>query len=569
MGRKKKTLHDYAAEFSDLAVKRHVIEHKESGESAVVETLYCKSCEIPMRVRRDRILEHLASGRHYRNNTLVKHHGGARVPLLLSSASELGVGLPSSRLDASPFVSQPSQFVLPASASISSSSNTSCSLQSPSSSYHQPFGSVRPSSISSTTNVVPIREDPSTSASSSSSISSHSQMITSMHVKSSPLPSRPSSQKLVVSEASNSIASAGTVGRFSNSGQVSGSIGLALFGVGNGSKALFQSLRDETGCFLLYIVEDQLHEVERAFGAEFLTSTRVLREQDADIVLNDQRVSGVIVCCPPDEALDVVIDALRAGKGVFCEKLPSFDRQTAESCFHEADRCGRPLICGFYKRFDPALQFLYKKVRDNQSLGKIHQISTVSRSYPAVSLDQVKKSGGIFYDVAVHDIDVVSWLLGESVPDIIFSLGHAFCSEMNTLKDADLATISMKFPSGAVVSLDISQHCTRNCDQRLEIHGSKGTLRMDNQNTLGISEYGTSSSFCSQSLAERYRDAYRMLVRHFLRTIQGKEAPFITKEQFLSTVKVAAAAEQSWQNGSAVDLRNEAMDVTVIKTEIQ
>ncbi|XP_043918891.1 inositol 2-dehydrogenase-like isoform X2 [Protopterus annectens] len=363
MGRKKKTLHDYAAEFSDLAVKRHVIEHKESGESAVVETLYCKSCEIPMRVRRDRILEHLASGRHYRNNTLVKHHGGARVPLLL--------------------------------------------------------------------------------------------------------------------------------------------------------------------------------------------------------------VSGVIVCCPPDEALDVVIDALRAGKGVFCEKLPSFDRQTAESCFHEADRCGRPLICGFYKRFDPALQFLYKKVRDNQSLGKIHQISTVSRSYPAVSLDQVKKSGGIFYDVAVHDIDVVSWLLGESVPDIIFSLGHAFCSEMNTLKDADLATISMKFPSGAVVSLDISQHCTRNCDQRLEIHGSKGTLRMDNQNTLGISEYGTSSSFCSQSLAERYRDAYRMLVRHFLRTIQGKEAPFITKEQFLSTVKVAAAAEQSWQNGSAVDLRNEAMDVTVIKTEIQ
>lgn len=37
------------------------------------------------------------------------------------------------------------------------------------------------------------------------------------------------------------------------------------------------------------------------------------------------------------------------GKGVFCERLPSFDRQTAEACFDEADRCGRPLVCGFYK----------------------------------------------------------------------------------------------------------------------------------------------------------------------------------------------------------------------------
>lgn len=37
------------------------------------------------------------------------------------------------------------------------------------------------------------------------------------------------------------------------------------------------------------------------------------------------------------------------GKGVFCQGLPSLDRQTAEACFDEADRCGKPLVCGFYK----------------------------------------------------------------------------------------------------------------------------------------------------------------------------------------------------------------------------
>ncbi|XP_010222704.1 PREDICTED: uncharacterized protein LOC104576980 [Tinamus guttatus] len=260
--------------------------------------------------------------------------------------------------------------------------------------------------------------------------------------------------------------------------------------------------------------------------------------------------------------------ALRAGKGVFCERLPSLDRQTAEACFDEADRCGRPLVCGFYKRFDPALQFLYKKVRDSRALGRIHRISTISSIYPAASLNFLKKSGGIFYNAAVHDIDIISLLLGESAPDTVFSLGHAFCADMAYLKDADTVAVSMKFPSGAIVTLDISQHCTRSCDHRLEVHGSQGALRVDNRNPLGITEHGTSVSVCSQSQADRYSDAHRELFRHFIRTLKGKEPPMITKEQFLWTIQVAAAAEQSWRNGSAVDLRNEAIDSSVIKTEI-
>lgn len=50
--------------------------------------------------------------------------------------------------------------------------------------------------------------------------------------------------------------------------------------------------------------------------------------------------------CPP---LTPVFCPFGTGKGVFCERLPGVDRQTAEACFGEADRCGRPLVCGFYK----------------------------------------------------------------------------------------------------------------------------------------------------------------------------------------------------------------------------
>ncbi|NXV94338.1 T73AS protein, partial [Calonectris borealis] len=424
-------------------------------------------------------------------------------------------------------------------------------------SYHKPLVPHHPVAASSPVSAATPREDPTPSTS-----ASRPSALAAFRMRIAPSPSKQAGQGGAAPEASNGPAPTG------RHGSAGSGVGLALFGTGLVNKALFQSLLEENSCCLLYVVEDQLEEVERAFGTEFLAGTRVLRQQDADVALNDQRVSGAIICSPPEEASEIVIDALRAGKGVFCERLPSFDRQTAEACFDEADRCGRPLVCGFYKRFDPALQFLYKKVRDSQALGRIHRISTISSIYPAASLSFLKTAGGIFYNAAVHDIDIISLLLGESAPDTIFSLGHAFCADMAYLKDADTVAVSMKFPSGAIVTLDISQHCTKSCDQRLEVHGSQGTLRVDNQNPLGITEHGTSVSIYSQTQADRYRDAHRELFRHFLRTLKGKEPPVITKEQFLWTIQVAAAAEQSWRNGSAVDLRNEAVDSSVIKTEI-
>ncbi|XP_069638931.1 myo-inositol 2-dehydrogenase-like [Haliaeetus albicilla] len=538
MGRKKKTLHDYAAEFSELSVKRHLLERgggEEEEEAAVVETLYCTSCQLPMRVRRDRILEHLSSGRHYRNRRLLRQHG-LRAPLLLSAGPDVGAGLPL-QLDAPSLLSQPSFVLATAAGSVPSSP-----------SYPEPLAARRPVAAAP-------REDPTPST----SASRPPGLTDAFHLKIAPAPSKQASQRGAAAEASDGPAPVL---------RPSSGVGLALFGVGLVNKAFFQSLMEENGCCLLYVVEDQLEEVERAFGAEFLAGTRVLRQRDANVALNDQRVSGAIICSPPEEASEIVIGALRAGKGVFCERLPSFDRQTAEACFDEADRCGRPLVCGFYKRFDPALQFLYKKVRDSQALGRIHRISTISSIYPAASLSFLKTSGGIFYNAAVHDIDIISLLLGESAPDTIFSLGHAFCADMAYLKDADTVAVSMKFRSGAIVTLDVSQHCTKSCDQRLEVHGSQGTLRVDNQNPLGITEHGTSVSIYSQTQADRYRDAHRELFRHFLRTLKGKEPPVITKEQFLWTIQVAAAAEQSWRNGSAVDLRSEAIGSSVIKTEI-
>ncbi|XP_035237258.1 myo-inositol 2-dehydrogenase-like isoform X1 [Anguilla anguilla] len=550
MGRKKKTLHDYAAEFSDLGVKRHVVEQHNSGERTLVEILYCRSCEITVRVRRDRILEHLASARHYRNKRLAKLWD--RKPHLIPSETELQPGSPVELDSTSTLALQP-QLIL--------HRNPFTSLPSPA---FQPGPPIHSSSISSTSCRQGAASAPGHAAPSTSAGRSHALPPSRLRSPEPTAPASSSSPWLAVPEPSNS---AGTRCAFGEGELGAAGVGLALFGVGTGSRALCQSLVEEKGCHLLYIVEEQRWEVETVFSQEHLAHTRVLRAVDTDIVLSDQRVAGILVCSPPKEASKIVLCALRAGKGVFCEKLPSLDRRIAESCFDEAERHGMPLVCGFYKRFDPALQYLYKKVNESDTLGRIQKVAAVSRLYPRPTVARIKASGGIFFSMAVHDIDVICWLLGERIPDTIFSLGHAFCAEVASVDDADSVTVSMKFPSGAIASLDISQHCHKSCDQRLEVHGSEGSLQMENRNPLGVCDRSTSSGLSLQSTADRFLDAYRELLRHFLRTLRGVEPPFITKEQYLWTVQVAAAAEQSWKNGSAVDLRDDSPKIMVIKTE--
>ncbi|XP_069803519.1 uncharacterized protein [Dendropsophus ebraccatus] len=299
MGRKKKTLHDYAAEFTDLAVRRHVIEHDDTGETSVVETLYCKSCELPMRVRRDRILEHLASGRHYRNRRLIKQHW-SRAPVLVTTGAEHVEDL-SLPLDAA--LHPPPSFILQAN-SISNTISTSNPVPSPPLHRHHPSSLPGHPNISSTTNIITGREDPVPSTS-SSLLSSFGTI----HIQNPSISSKHTNQRHVISEASNSLVLGGL---YSRDGSQERNVGLVVIGVSYGSQALLQSIAEDNGCHLCYIVENQRLAVETAFSEGLLAKTRVLQEQDVDIALTDQRVSGVVICSPPEVAAAMTLEALKA-----------------------------------------------------------------------------------------------------------------------------------------------------------------------------------------------------------------------------------------------------------------
>ena len=79
-------------------------------------------------------------------------------------------------------------------------------------------------------------------------------------------------------------------------------------------------------------------------------------------------------------------------------------------------------------------------------------------------------SDGFFHDCAVHDLDLICWILGE-YPLSVYTLAHAHTQEFIDMNDWDSAAICLKFASGVIASIDISRHACYGYDQRCEVRG--------------------------------------------------------------------------------------------------
>src|ERR1700754_1559980 len=102
-------------------------------------------------------------------------------------------------------------------------------------------------------------------------------------------------------------------------------------------------------------------EEERAWAREALPAPRLY--EDYAELLADREVDAVWLVTPSALHAQQIVDALRAGKHVFCEKPLSLDLAECERVLGEAER--RPHLqatIGFMRRFDPSYRDAYEKI---------------------------------------------------------------------------------------------------------------------------------------------------------------------------------------------------------------
>lgn len=273
-------------------------------------------------------------------------------------------------------------------------------------------------------------------------------------------------------------------------------------------------------------------------------------------ILNDPSIDAVLICSSTQTHAPISIEAIRAGKHVFCEKPISHDLSEIKAVMEELEKHPVKYQVGFNRRFDHNFRAVRQAVADGQ-VGDIHIVKITSRDPDCPPIAYVKVSGGIFMDMMIHDFDMVRYLTASDVEEVYVNSAVLVDPEIGKAGDVDTAIVTMKLSNGALAVIDNSRRAVYGYDQRAEVFGSKGQVAITNDsasNAVISTAAGVTAEKPLHFFLERYMNAYATEISDFLRAIRENKPVPVTVNDGLQAVLIAMAANKSMAEHRPVKL---------------
>jgi myo-inositol 2-dehydrogenase/D-chiro-inositol 1-dehydrogenase len=272
--------------------------------------------------------------------------------------------------------------------------------------------------------------------------------------------------------------------------------------------------------------------------------------------LADPTIDAVLIATSTDTHADLVEAAARAGKAIFCEKPLDLDRRRAEACAAVAEKCGVPLMIAFNRRFDPNFARLEREIRAGR-IGRPEILRITSYDPAPPPIEFVRRSGGMFRDMMIHDLDMACWLLGEEPVSLFAAASVMVDPAIGDAGDVDTAVVTLRMKSDALCQIANTRRAAYGYDQRIEVLGSKGGLQAENVAESTVVFSGAEGIVSDKPLPfflQRYAEAYRSELDHFITAVSGGTAPLVGAKEGIRALALADAAVESARTGTAVKL---------------
>jgi len=282
-------------------------------------------------------------------------------------------------------------------------------------------------------------------------------------------------------------------------------------------------------------------------GAKRATVEEIMASPDID---------GVIIATPTDLHADQIELAAKAGKAIFCEKPIDLSVERVRQCLDVVEENGVKLMVGFNRRFDASFARLKSEI-DNGTVGDVELVQITSRDPAAPPIDYIKRSGGIFRDMMIHDFDIARYLLCEEITEVVATGSVLTDSAIGDVGDYDTATATLRTASGKIAVITNSRRASYGYDQRVEVHGSKGMAQAGNHRATTVtiaSGEGYKTDPLLDFFMERYADAYSAELQSFVKMLSGKEISIPDGRDGLRALELADAALESSRTGRTVVL---------------
>ena len=275
---------------------------------------------------------------------------------------------------------------------------------------------------------------------------------------------------------------------------------------------------------------------------------------DPDELLQDPQIEAVVIATPSGRHVEMIRRAAHAGKQIFCEKPVAFEPSAIADAIAAAEAAGVRLQVGFNRRFDPSICRLAEAVRAGE-VGRLHSLRVINRDPRRPPVDFVRRSGGMFFDFTIHDLDTLRHLSGSEIEEV-YAVGAALVDpEIGAAGDIDTAIVTARLANGALCVVDNSRETHYGYDQRFEAFGSKGNLTVDNLRPTTVSAFlkaGVYDDTPLPSFVERYQDAFISELRGFLTAVRENAPVAVSGADALAAVEAAVAARKSLEENRPV-----------------
>jgi myo-inositol 2-dehydrogenase / D-chiro-inositol 1-dehydrogenase len=321
-----------------------------------------------------------------------------------------------------------------------------------------------------------------------------------------------------------------------------------LLGAGRIGKVHARAVTADPGAALV-AVADAMEPAAQVIADQYGCDVR-----SVDAILTAKDIDAVVICTPTDTHADLIEAFVKAGKAVFCEKPIDLSLSRVKACLEVVRAHKGTLMVGFNRRFDPHFRAVRAEI-DKGTIGAVEMVTITSRDPGAPPLDYIARSGGIFRDMTIHDFDMARFLLGEEIAEVSAMASVLVDPAIGKAGDFDSVQVMLKTASGKQALISNSRRATYGYDQRIEVHGAKGSVAAENQRPVSI-EVASAAGYTRPPLHDffmtRYTEAYAAEIAAFIAVLAGKGRASPSGEDGLIALALAEAALRSVAEGRTI-----------------
>jgi len=331
-------------------------------------------------------------------------------------------------------------------------------------------------------------------------------------------------------------------------------LGIGIWGVGRIGSVHAANIRASVEKAELIAVADPIKKLASIIAKKF----RCRMYETPVKMLRDESLDGVVIATPTHLHTEHVELASERNVPMLLEKPIALKLQEADRIVSIVRQSRVKFQLGFNRRFDLG----YSKAKMmimNGGIGKPILVKTCARDPQPPPEEYIRRSGGIFVDECIHDIDLAIWFMKSEVEQVWATGTTLVYPQFAKYGDFDNAVAVLKFRNGGLGVVEGSRTSKYGYDLRTEVLGDQGSVRIDNLRNDSVELWkgqGATKQPCPWFI-ERFAQAYRSEIERFCDYIsKGGNSP-VSAEEGRASLQVALAARESARKKREITIHHE------------